>query len=123
MATERTARRPASLARPAAMQRRICGLASSKSRPWIRWERVGNGSCRATARQDLKIPSSGDEFIPLADHVIVFVHPGVPAGDGAPAVFIGAAVARSAGLFENGAVRRLDVVDRRLAFHPVAPFV
>src|ERR1700733_13207945 len=81
------------------------------------------GSCRAGARQDLKIISGGDEFIPLADHVVVFVHDGVPAGDRTHAVFIGTAVALGAGLFENSAVRRLDVVDRGLAFHPVAPFV
>src|ERR1700736_3617308 len=45
--------------------------------------------------------SSGDEFVPLADHVVVLVHHGVPAGDGAHAVVIGAAVAGGAGLLES----------------------
>src|SRR6202035_492532 len=67
--------------------------------------------------------SSSDEFVPLADHVVVLVHHGVPAGDTTHAVVIGAAVADGAGLLEQGAIRRLDVADGGLAFHPVAPLV
>src|ERR1700749_1623778 len=78
--------------------------------------------CRAAARQTC-MASSGDEFIPLADHVVVFVHNGVPAGYRAHAIFVGSAVTRSAGFFKYSAIRRLDVVDRGFAFHPVTPFV
>jgi len=59
--------------------------------------------------------SSGDEFIPFAYHVIVLVHDSVPAGDGAHAVVIGAAVTLGAGFLEDGAVGRLDVADGWLA--------
>src|SRR5882757_7878376 len=67
--------------------------------------------------------SSGDEFVPLADHVVVLVHYRVPAGNAAHAVVIGAAVTDRAGLLEQGAVRRFDVADSGLAFHPVAPLI
>src|SRR6185436_20765814 len=69
----------------------------------------------------LAAASSGDELVPLADHVVVLVHHRVPAGDGAHAVVVGAAIANRAGLLQRGAIRRLDVAGGRLAFHPVAP--
>src|SRR4030095_10982779 len=67
--------------------------------------------------------SSGDEFVPLAHHVIVLVHDGVPAGDAAHAVVVGASVTFGTGFLQDGAVGRLDIADSCLALHPVAPFV
>src|SRR5258708_17164927 len=93
---------------------------------------IMNRLIRSLAKEDLsrlfsatssEMASGRNKFVPLADHVVVFVHDGVPAGDGAHAVVIGAAVAHGAGLLEHRAVGRLDVADGRLAFHPVAPFV
>ena len=72
---------------------------------------------RVASRQD------GDELVPFADHVVVLVHDRVPAGDIAHAIVVGAAVARRAGLLEKRAVRSLDVLFGRLAFHPVRPFI
>src|ERR1700730_10820543 len=85
------------------------------------------GLPRVSAREalgwSLGMASSGDEFIPLADHVVILVHDGVPARNGAHAVVIGATVTPGPGLLQDGAVRRLDVADSRLAFHPVTPFI
>src|SRR5258708_28706720 len=69
------------------------------------------GLPRRLGRGKRRDASSGDEFVPLADHVVVLVHHGVPAGDATHAVVIGAAVADGAGLLECGAIRRLDVAD------------
>src|SRR3954470_18054935 len=68
-------------------------------------------------------PLRRDELVPLADHVVVLVHHRVPAGDAAHAVLIGAAVAHRACLLQQRAVRRLDVLLGRLAFHPIGPLV
>src|SRR5689334_21981674 len=54
--------------------------------------------------------SGRDELVPLADHVVVLVHHRVPAGDAAHAVVVGAAVTDRAGLLQERAVGRLDVV-------------
>src|SRR6266436_9294462 len=85
------------------------------------------GLPRVSARQALGwrlgMASSGDEFVPLADHVVVLVHDSVPAGDTTHAVVIRAAVAGRAGLFQHGAIGCLDVAYSGLAFHPVAPLV
>src|ERR1700726_3637303 len=80
-------------------------------------------ACRVFCAASAEIASGGDEFIPLAYHVVVLVHDSVPAGNGSHAVVVGAAVALGAGLLQDGAVRRLDVADSCLAFHPVAPFI
>src|SRR6202044_1549024 len=64
-----------------------------------------------------------DELIPFADHVVVLVHHGVPAGDVAHAVVIRAAVACRAGFLEKRAVWPFYVLRRRLAFHPIGPLV
>ena len=50
------------------------------------------------------------EFVPFADHVAVFVHDGVPDGDGAHAVPVGAAVADFAGFGDGVASRAHDLV-------------
>src|SRR5690349_16737082 len=42
--------------------------------------------------------SSGDELVPLADHVLVFVHDRVPASDAAHALLVAATVAHGTGL-------------------------
>src|SRR6476646_10353819 len=77
----------------------------------------------ALARQVRWTASSGNELIPFTDHVVVFVHDGVPAGDAAHSVVIGAAIALGAGLLQKRAVGRFDIADGGLAFHPIAPFV
>src|SRR6476660_10121797 len=53
-------------------------------------------------------PSGRYEFIPLADHVFVLVHHGVPAGNAAHAFLVAAAVAQRAGLGDDVALRALD---------------
>src|SRR5882757_4842910 len=68
-------------------------------------------------------PSRSDELVPLADHVVVLVHHGVPARNAAHALLVGAAVTHRAGLLQQRAVGRLDVLLGRLAFHPVGPLV
>src|SRR5690242_4461362 len=67
--------------------------------------------------------SRGDELIPLADHVVILVHHGVPACNAAHALLVGSAVAHGAGLLEQRAVGRLDVLLGRLAFHPIGPLI
>src|SRR4051812_34780436 len=64
-----------------------------------------------------------DKLVPALNHVAVLVHDRVPAGDLAHTLFERAAVAHRAGLFHDGAVRRLDLALGRLALDPVAPFV
>src|SRR5882724_9205623 len=68
--------------------------------------------------------SSGrDELVPAPGQVAVLVHHRVPAGDVAHAVPDGAAVARRALLFHQGAVGILDVDRGGLAVVPVVPFL
>jgi hypothetical protein len=67
--------------------------------------------------------SGGDELVPLADHVLVFVHHRVPAGDGAHAVVERAAVAHFAGLASLSPVGLVMSPVAFLALEPVAPFV
>src|SRR3954452_4903922 len=57
----------------------------------------GDACCRMSS--DVSIKLSRDELVPLAHHVVVLVHDGVPAGDAAHAVLVGAAVTHRAGLF------------------------
>src|SRR5207245_7715730 len=83
--------------------------------------RLAAPASAASREQSLETPSSGDEFVPLADHVVVLVHHGIPAGDGTHAVVIGAAVADRAGLLEACAIRRRDVAAGLLSFHQGAP--
>src|SRR3954453_16341525 len=64
-----------------------------------------------------------DELIPFLHQIVVLIHHGVPARDTPHARFIGAAVARLPGFFQECAIGRLDVLLRRLAFHPVGPLV
>src|SRR5205809_5387847 len=66
---------------------------------------------------------SGDELVPLANHVAVLVHQGVPAGHLAHPFPEGAAVALLTGLFHQGPVRVLDVALGVLAVVPEAPLV
>src|SRR5438132_12075792 len=65
----------------------------------------------------------GDEFVPLLHEVVVLVHHRVPAHDRAHPRLVGAAVAHGAGLFEQRAVGRVDVLFGRLALHPIGPLV
>src|SRR3954465_10350654 len=83
--------------------------------------RSGDACCKMSS--DVSIRLRRDELVPLADHVVVLVHHGVPACDATHAVLVGAAVAHGAGLFEQRAVGRLDVLLGRLAFHPIGPLV
>src|SRR5690348_7796679 len=70
-----------------------------------------------------KRSSRGDELIPLANHVVVLVHHRVPALNGAHAVLVRTAVTYGAGLLEQRAIGRLDVLLRWLALHPVRPLI
>src|SRR3569623_1567771 len=81
----------------------------------------GAACCRMSS--EVSITLRCDELVPLADHVVVLVHHRVPAGDAAHAVLVGAAVAHCAGLLQQRAVWRLDVLLGRLALHPVGPLV
>src|SRR3954452_5860925 len=83
--------------------------------------RSGKACCRMSS--DVSIRLRRDELVPLADHVVVLVHYGVPARDAAHAVLVRTAVAHGAGLFQQRAVGRLDVLLGRLAFHPEGPLV
>src|SRR6516225_10312506 len=67
--------------------------------------------------------SRGDEFVPLADHVAIFVHHRVPYADMAHALIERAAVAHRAGAFDLLTSRADDVALGRFAFHPVIPFI
>src|SRR5450631_3626367 len=84
---------------------------------------IEQGLAASVGAASPEMASGGDELVPLADHVVVLVHDRVPAGNGAHAIVVGAAVADGSGLLEDGTVRRLDVTHGWLAFHPVSPFV
>src|SRR3954466_1011925 len=114
--------RTAILRRPLAVGARVRAQAAGRRRQGVRCivDRHGHGKdlssganglsgwdegCRAhdvTGRAAMAITSGGDELVPLADHVVVLVHDGVPAHDAAHAVVVGAAVAHRAGLFHQG---------------------
>src|ERR1700744_5510895 len=111
-------RRPASWAWTEAMRRMICdpGPWSSRSRS----NRSGAYQIKAGLGSSAPSPataSGGDELIPLSDHVVVLVHHGVPACNGAHAVLIRSAVTLGSRFLENGAIWTLDIFDCRLAFH------
>src|SRR4051812_21254660 len=65
----------------------------------------------------------GDELVPLLHHVLIFVHHGVPAGDGTHPLLVGAAVPHGARLLQEPAIRPVNVLLGRLAFHPVRPLI
>jgi len=67
--------------------------------------------------------SGGYKLIPLLDHVGVFVHHCVPAGDPTHACLVAAPVAHTTRLGQQVPVGALDVLGGCLAFHPIGPLV
>src|SRR6185295_5394818 len=81
------------------------GWGKSHIRIWAPSPTRGEGKGGASTAPPRR-SSSRDELVPAGDHVAVFVHHRIPAGDVAHALEEGAAVANGAGLFHHHAIGR-----------------